>query len=278
MKTTRSLKNISHKLFTSLCLSLCAAASAQNASPSANTVEVDPLPRDLEFDLALSALPESLRHQAMVYVLNPHSGFVVAQKGTNGFHALVARTGDDAMRGQWHLDRYPKDVLYPLSFDSAGAKANMRVFFDIAEAQAKGVPPQDLKEKIQKRYRDAYYAAPERAGCSYMLSPILRTYVNPDEADTIVTASVPHVMCYAPNVTTQDVGVNPTPDQIKDFMSSGHWRTTPEPFVIHSGPHGYMVHIRGTADQKAIIEGNAELLRKLCNLNKAWCLPAPLMP
>jgi hypothetical protein len=260
--------NLKQTMVAGCGLLLCVAASAKD--------EVAPLPRDLEIQLALSALPEALRSGATVYVIDPRSGFVVARKGTNGFHALVARTGDDAMSGKWQLDRYPADILYPLSFDSAGAKANMKVFFDIAEAQAKGVPAQKLKEQIQERYRSGYYQAPERAGCSYMLSPILRTYVNPDEADTVVTASVPHVMCYAPNVTTQDIGVNPTPEQIKDFMSAGHWRTTPDPFVIHSGPHGYMVHIRGTADQEAIIKSNAELLRKLCDLNKAWCLPEAL--
>ncbi|WP_315823485.1 hypothetical protein [Paraflavitalea speifideaquila] len=39
-----------------------------------------------------------------------------------------------------------------------------------------------------------------------MLSPILRTYTNPDADDNVVTASVPHVMYYAPNVTNDEVG------------------------------------------------------------------------
>jgi len=57
----------------------------------------------------------------------------------------------------------------------------MQVFFDAAEMQAKDTPPAELKKIIQDRYKTKYYKAPERAGVSYMLSPILRTYVNPEQ-------------------------------------------------------------------------------------------------
>ena len=115
-------------------------AMAQNKQiPSGNKIE--PLPRDLEIQLALSALPPHLRDSATVYVLNPDKGFEVAQKGTNGFHAFVARTGDDTFRGSWLFAKYRDDILYPISFDEAGAEAQMRVFFDAAEMQAKGTSP-----------------------------------------------------------------------------------------------------------------------------------------
>ncbi len=61
----------------------------------------------------------------------------------------------------------------------------MRIFFDAAEMQAKGTPPDELKKLIQERFKNGYYRAPERPGISYMLSPILRTYVNPDESDSV---------------------------------------------------------------------------------------------
>ena len=82
--------------------------------------KVEPFPRDLEIQLALSALPPHLRDKATVYVLNPDKGFEVAQKGTNGFHAFVARTGTDAFRGTWPLKQYRDDILFPISFDEAG--------------------------------------------------------------------------------------------------------------------------------------------------------------
>ena len=66
-------------------------ASAQNKQTPQGTNTIEPLPRDLEIQLARSALPPHLRDNATVYVLNPDKGFEVARKGTNGFHAFVAR-------------------------------------------------------------------------------------------------------------------------------------------------------------------------------------------
>src|SRR5262245_44421231 len=172
-------------------------------------VKIEPLPRDLEIQLALSALPRHLRDNATVYILNPAKGLEVARKGTNGFHAFVARTGDDTFRGSWPLTKYRDDILYPVSFDEAGAKAQMRVFFDVAELQAAGCPPGELKRIIQDRYKTNFYKPPERAGISYMLSPVLRTYFNPDESDSVVTANIPHVMYYAPNISNEDIGGGP---------------------------------------------------------------------
>src|SRR3989442_15826950 len=102
--------------------------------------ESAPRPRVLAFKLALRAPPPHLRDAATVYVLNPARGFEVARPGTNGFHAFVARTGDDTFRGEWPLTKYRDDILYPIAFDNAGAKAQMRIFFDAAELQAKGTP------------------------------------------------------------------------------------------------------------------------------------------
>src|SRR4029434_7798550 len=142
---------------------------------------------DLEIQLALSSLPAHLRNDATVYVLNTDKGFEVARKGTNGFHALVARTGDAAMRGIWPLTEYPDDILYPISWDQAGAKAQLRVFLDIAVMQAKGTRPQEVKKISQACYKTKAYKAPERAGVSYILSPVLRTYTNPEENGNVAT-------------------------------------------------------------------------------------------
>jgi hypothetical protein len=156
-----------------LGLLLSFTAGAENKQSPKGMNKIEPLPRDLEIQLALSALPPHLRENATVYNLNPDKGFQVARKGTNGIHTLVARTGDDAFRGSWPLTKYRDDVLIPISFDKAGAKAQMRVLFDIAEMQAKGTPPGKLKRVIKERYKTGYYKAPQRVGIAYMLSPIL---------------------------------------------------------------------------------------------------------
>jgi len=59
-------------------------ASAQSAQTPKVLNKIEPLPRDLEIQLALSALPPHLKENATVYVLNPDKGFEVARKGTNG--------------------------------------------------------------------------------------------------------------------------------------------------------------------------------------------------
>src|SRR5207244_6692748 len=130
-----------------LALLVSLTASPQSAE---KTRRLEPLPRDLEIQLALSALPPHVRDNATEYVLNADKGVEVARKGTNGFHALVARTGDDSFRGTWLLKEYRDDILYPISFDEAGAKAQMLVFLDAAAMQAKGTPSEELKKIIQE--------------------------------------------------------------------------------------------------------------------------------
>lgn len=225
----------------------------------AATGDIEPLPKDLETQLALSALPPHLRDGATVYVLNPAKGFEVARKGTNGFHAFVARTGDDAFRGTWPFTRYRDDILYPIAFDDAGAKANMKVFFDAAEAQANGTPPDELKKSIQKRFKDGTYKPPERAGVSYMLSPILRTYADPELSDAVETINYPHVMYYAPDVSNADIGGG-------ELGGVG-------PFIIMPGHHGYMIHPRGKEETAAITKEYAGMLARLCEIKDLWCLP-----
>ncbi len=235
------------------------AAGAEDKQNPKVTNKIEPLPRDLEIQLALSALPPSLRDNATVYVLNPDKGFEVARKGTNGFHAFVARTGDDSFRGTWPLTAYRDDILYPISFDSAGVKAQMRVFFDAAEMQAKGTPPEELKRIIKDRYKTGYYRAPERAGISYMVSPVLRTYFNPDESEGVVTLNIPHVMYYAPNISNEDIGAG---------KLGGMY-----PFVIMQGPHGYIIQLLGLTERAAINKEYEEMLGRLCKIKDVWCLP-----
>ncbi len=258
---------------TMVALLLATAAGAQQQQGVGRN-GIEPLPRDLEIQLALSALPPHLRDSATVYVLNPAKGFEVARKGTNGFHAFVARTGDDSFRGSWPLTRYRDDILYPIAFDAAGVKAQMRVFFDAAAMQAKGTPPEALKKLIQQRYASGYYKAPERPGVSYMLAPILRTYVNPDQGEDVATAGIPHVMHYAPNVSPKDIGAaTPTAEQFHYFVEHGRWPDTPDPMLILQGPHGYLVQFDGVTERDAITGSYAAMLDRLCKLKDAWCLP-----
>jgi hypothetical protein len=256
-----------------ITMALCLVGLAYAPARAQSTLE--PLPRDLEVQLALSALPPHLRDQATVYVLNPAKGFEIARQGTNDFHALVARTGDDTFRGSWALTEYRDDILYPIAFDPAGARAQMRIFMDAAEMQARGTPPRELKEMIQRRLRENFYAVPERGGVAYMLSPILRTYTNPDQSQDALTTNVPHVMYLAPNLSNQDIGgAFPTAEQVRYLTEHRHWPGGLYPFVILTGPHGYMVQFLGTTERAALTREYAGMITRLCQIRDAWCLPA----
>lgn len=235
---------------------LCPATGAQNTAKTSNRVE--PLPRDLEIQLALSALPPHLREDATVYVLNPAKGFEIARKGRSEFRTLVARTGDNSFRGSWPLEEYHEDVLYPVSFNEEGSKTHMRVIFDAAEMQAKGTPAPELKKIIQERFRNGTYKAPKRSGVSYMLAPIQRTYKDPEIDDTIETLNYPHVMYFAPGISNEEIGGE---------------LDGPGPFVIMPGHHGVMIHPRGEKETAAITKEYAGMLDRLCKIKDVWCLP-----
>lgn len=229
-----------------------------NEKATSSNVKPHPLPPALEIELALSALPDDLRKGAAVYTLNPDKGFQLARPGSNGFHAFVARTGDDALRGDWPLAAYRDDILYPVAFDEAGAAAQMRIMFDVAEMQAKGVPAGELKEIFGQRVRQGHYPVPHRAGVSYMLSPILRTYADPDSSDRVVTVSFPHVMYYAPHVQNHQIG-------------GGHVGEH-KVRVNLPGPHGYINQPIGISERARLQEQYKEMLAELCHIKQVWCL------
>lgn len=231
------------------------------AGPLAPTARAQlKLPRDLELELAASALPAHLRDEATIYVFDPRRGFEVAREGTNGFHAFVARTDPAVFRGDWEYREHPADVLLPIAFDAAGARRPMRTYFDAHALWARGTAAPEVKRILRERFDSGHYGPHERAGVSYMLSPVLRAFADPYGSPRRVTRSVPHRMFYAPGVENADIGGDPR---------------TGEPFVIQPGPHGYIVMRAHPAERAAIREEYRDLLTRLCGLNELWCVPDP---
>lgn len=236
-----------------------AALAASTAGRSPAEPQNRNLPPDLEEELALSALPPHLRAEATVYLLGDSQKFEVSRKGTNGFHAFVSRIDPNALRSDWPHTEYRDDILVPIAFDAAGSSAHMRVFFDMAELKAQGTSAQQLKEIINRRYRTGYYRPPERVGISYMLSPVVRTYVDPEASDLVTTWNVPHYMFYAPGVSNEQIGGK--------FQSE-------YPFVLNRapGPHGYIILFAGRQEREAITKEYAGMIERLCSLREAYCL------
>jgi hypothetical protein len=93
-----------------------------------------------------------------------------------------------------------------------------------------------------------------------MLSPILRTYDNPENSARVSTGNMPHVMHYAPNVSTKDIG------GVEPYVG-------PYPMLTTQGPHGFVVQHVGVREAAEIAKEHAPMLKRLCDLNPLWCLP-----
>lgn len=229
-----------------------AAISAEEA------IERD-LPRELEFELALSALPDHLRADATVYLLDESKRYRVARNGSNGFHTLVSRNDPNAFSASWPFTDYRDDLLIPIAFDQAGATAHMQVYLDMADLRAAGMPAAELKATVNRRYETGHYRAPSRPGLSYMLSPVVRTYVDAEASDQVTTWNVPHYMFYAPGISNEEIGGKP--------MSQ-------HPYVLNRspGPHGYIIKFAGEKERAAITEEHSKMIERVCQVRDVYCL------
>jgi hypothetical protein len=122
-----------------------------------------------------------------------------------------------------------------------------------------------MRKEIESRFKTGVYKAPDRPGISYMLAPLMRTYMSldPNDKGSVMTMSMPHVMYYAPNLTDWDVGGMPCPP------------CAPYPFVFEPGPHGYIIQRLGEKETAKIVADEAALVNDLCSYRSALCLSAP---
>lgn len=237
-----------------LCCILLICLSADLAQARQRS-ELKPLPKDLEIEFALSALPAHLRDEATVYVLDPKVGFEVERRGSNGFHAFVSRLSPMFIGAPWKLTRYPDDIFAPISFDAAGVDSQMKILFDIAAMRARGMAPQELQEIMNQRSESGYYKPPARTGVAYMLSPMLRAYADPMQGDEVISLNIPHYMFYAPNVTDEDIGGRPA---------------SPHGFILDPGPFGYIIMVAGESEKEAINQEYEDSLRRLREFDEVY--------
>jgi hypothetical protein len=239
-------------------LAIAACAVSLPASARADDRAGDALerwPRKLETDFALSALPPHLRDGATAYALDPAVGYEVARQGNNGFACLVSRT-------EWEWAEFPRDHATPICWDAEGTRAIMQVYLDVAKLRAGGKhTATQVHDLVRDRFQQGSYRAPARAGVSYMLAPLMRTYPQPGSKD-LVTMPMPHYMFYAPGVANQDIGGKPFSEH---------------PFILNAagGPHGYIILLAGEAERAKILAEHQALLKQLCDYRAYLCLPKP---
>ena len=257
------MKRTSHAAILVICIAIAACAQAQVGD--ARTIRttaaerLDKMPKDLEVRYALSALPPHLRADATTYVLDPATGYVLNHEGTNGFSCFVERTEQERAD-------FRNDVYAAICFDAEGSEKIMPVWMDTAKMRAEGkLSPLEVKREIARRYKNGTYQPPSRAGISYMLAPLMRTYPNTDWRNhAVVTMNMPHYMFYATHVTDKDIG-------------GGQFNSL-NPFVLDTGGQNYIIMLVGDAEREKINRESRQLVKDLCAYRSSLCRPAHLHP
>jgi hypothetical protein len=213
---------------------------------------IEQMPATLETEFALSALPPAMRRHASVYLLDPGKGYQLSHRGTSGVTCLVERTA-------WERAEFRNDIYVPLCYDDAGTKTFLKVIMDVATLRIRGMSPVALKAEIENRYQSKTYTVPERTGVSYMVAPVMRTWMLPDWE--VHTMPMPHLMFYAPDVTDRQIGT---------AADSG----LAYPFVFKEGlaEQSYIIQVMGEAETAKILAEEAKLLAELCAYRDVLCV------
>jgi hypothetical protein len=230
-------------------------ASIQSFGQTTAGWKLERMPAGLETDFALSSLPPHVRPAATVYLLDPGKGYYIGRQGTNGFICFVHRT-------EWESGEFRQDLAQAISYDAEGARTIFPLYADEAAMRASGkFSALQLKDTMTDRFNRGIYKAAARPGISYMLGPVMRTYIQTPSGKKVASFSMPHYMFYAPYLTEADIGGN-SPDG--------------GPIVIGGGksPEGYIILPAGKTEKAKILDENKDLLKRLIEY-KPYLEPEP---
>jgi len=161
--------------------------------------------RERQIALAESAAPAEVSSKATVYILGP-KGFEKAREGTNGFTCFVGR----------HFVKPTETTVEPTCFDAEGSRTTWIVRMREEELRASGRSEAEIKADIANGYKEGRFKDPGKPGLLYMMSSENRL---PSGKGT--TASFPpHLMFYAPSMTTKDIGFDSQPQL--DYLGMTH--------------------------------------------------------
>ncbi len=145
-------------------------------------------------ELALEAAPPAVGAKAGVYV-HDKDGYMKARESQNGFVCLVGH-------------RIPSAVE-PQCMDAEGVKTFLPKYLVVASLRAKGKPEAEIRQAVKAGFASGKLKTPKRPGIIYMLSP--HNVVTIDEVKGVAVPFPGHLMFYAPNMTSADVGSDGTP-------------------------------------------------------------------
>ncbi len=165
------------------------------------------VPREQQITLAESAAPAEVSSKATVYVLGP-KGYEKAREGTNGFSCFVGR----------HFVKPTETTIEPTCFDAEGSRTLLPVYLHGEELRTSGKSEAEIKADAASGYKDGRYQYPSKPGFLYMMSSENRLRA----INRGTGIFPPHLMFYAPNMTTQDIGLDNQSLAKLDYLGMTH--------------------------------------------------------
>ncbi len=150
--------------------------------------------RDREIALALEAGPATVTAKAGV-LIHDKTGYTEARASQNGFVCVV--------------DHRVPAAVEPQCLDAEGVKTFLPKLKLVASLRAKGTAEEAIRKAVAAAFADGTFKAPARPGVIYMMSP--HNVVTVDEVKGVAVPFPPHLMFYAPNLSSADLGSDGTP-------------------------------------------------------------------
>jgi hypothetical protein len=166
------------------------------------------MPRQQQITLAESAAPPEVSSQATIYVLGS-KGYEKAREGSNGFSCIVGR----------HFVKPTETTIEPQCFDAEGSRTLLPVYLHGEELRTSGKSEAEIKADIASGYKEGRYKYPSKPGFLYMMSSQNRLSAIPEHGTGIFP---PHLMFYAPNMTTEDIGFDTQSLAKLDYLGMTH--------------------------------------------------------
>ena len=166
------------------------------------------MPRDQQITLAESAAPAEVSSHATVYILGS-KGYEKAREGTNGFSCFVGR----------QFLTPTETTIAPQCLDAEGSRTLLPVYLHGEELRTNGKSEAEIKADVASGYKEGRYQYPSKPGFLYMMSSQNRLSAIPEHGTGIFP---PHLMFYAPNMTTQDIGLDAQSLEKLDYLGMTH--------------------------------------------------------
>lgn len=163
------------------------------------------VPRERQIALAESAAPAEVSSEATIYILGP-KGDEKVREGTNGFSCFVGR----------HFVKPTETSVEPACFDAEGSRTLLLVYLRQEELRSSGKSEAEIKADMANGYTEGRFKYPSKPGFLYMMSSENRL---PSRKGTTVSFP-PHLMFYAPYMTTKDIGFDSQPQL--DYLGMTH--------------------------------------------------------